>query len=169
MLGGFKAMGGQALHPIPHNDCVVDGVGVVYCPRVLSHCLLPARGCVAQKVFLTAAPTQTTRRTATPAARCGDGTGMVILPTTPRISTPLETWKCFDRWPELFSTAGAVWAWRPATADLPPMDRPQPPLGALRHDCRYLERQHALPAVSLRSWPARAPLLQSSGPAPLLM
>ena len=26
--GGFNPLAGQALHPIPHNDCVVDGVGV---------------------------------------------------------------------------------------------------------------------------------------------
>ena len=28
MMGGVNVVPGQALHPIPHNDCVVDGVGV---------------------------------------------------------------------------------------------------------------------------------------------
>jgi hypothetical protein len=55
-------MAGQALHPIPHNDCVVDGVGVVCRPRVLSLCLLPTRLCVAQSLRSLSLPSQTGRQ-----------------------------------------------------------------------------------------------------------
>jgi len=94
-------MAGQALHPIPHNDCVVDGVGVVCRPRVLSPCLLPTRLCVAQSLL-------------TPCPRKQDGNpsckmwgwywdGNMCTTATLFVSTPLATWKCFDQWPALCS------------------------------------------------------------------